>query len=835
MDLLIDRVNYTKGDRIKCRICFVFGHPSDSDVNAGNILNGHTGSLLQEILAVAQVDLKDCYFTSVIKERVTGKATKWIKFGKKNIETTNAYIQAEAALKEELSLCSANVYVPLDDIALYALTRETQISKYRGSILSSTLLDGKKVVGTLHPSSCWRNYIFRHFMVHDLIRVRKESLDPAINLPKTNLIVEPSYQQSLDYILSCNSEELIGYDIETARGQLDCFSLAKSTTDAICIPIIKDGQPYFNLEQEATILQALARLLKNGKVKKVLQNGIYDNTFMFERYGMVINNMEDTMIAHGVLLPDFPKSLAFLCSIYTRHPYYKDDGKQRFKGFLTDDYKFWRYSAQDSLATLEVWLRLKTDVVRMGLWPVYRAHVDIIEPLMQMQWYGQKMDTAAMREDIETGKQRIALLRGELNQLCGGIINSASPKQLCAYFYRHKDIQKYYKNGIPEWPNSKGLQPYLDKGRPTTDVTAMRRLRRRGIPEAEVILKIRGIQKFSSTYLEVKLDEKDYLRCSYNPVGANTGRLSSAKSIFDHGCNRQNLPHALDKYTLCDEDYLYPSLDLSGAENRIVAYYGPVPAMIEAFEKGIDVHKLTASLLYGIPIEQVSSEKGSAGIANSTKSQRDMGKMFNHSGNYDVSYKTLALKTDTPEAAIQPLLNRYHQIYPEVRLLFQSQIINQLRTNSRMVTNLFGRTRKFMDRWGPDLFRDAFAFPAQSSIADIINRWGLIYIYNNPELREVQITNQVHDSLKFKIPLRLGWQNIAHILNTIITNLEQPLTWNGRTFVIPCDLEISRLNYANKAKIPTEKNDTKLAISLQRSWEALGWPDEKRKLTRFKG
>lgn len=211
-----------------------------------------------------------------------------------------------------------------------------------------------------------------------------------------------------------------------------------------------------------------------------------------------------------------------------------------------------------------------------------------------------------------------------------------------------------------------------------------------------------------------------------------------------------------------------------------------------------------------------------------------MGKMFNHSGNYDVSYKTLALKTDTPESAIKPLLARYHQIYPEVQQLFQAQIINQLRSNNRVVTNLFGRRRKFMDRWGDDLFRDAFAFPAQSTIADIINRWGLIYLYNNPEFREVQMTNQVHDAIKFRIPIRLGWERIAYLLNTLMSNLEQPLTWQGRSFVIPCDLDISRTTYANKAKISREPNNTTLAIQLQRKWEALGWPDKKRKLTKFK-
>ena len=822
MDLSLDTpLYYVRGDRTKARICFVFGQPSDADVNIGQILAGNTGALLCELMGVAAIELKDCYFTTVVKHRVKNMGKEYIKFGTKLVTTTNAFIEAEAALAAELSLCSANVFVPLDDVALYTLTRCKQISKYRGSILPSTLLPGRKVIGTLSASSCWRNYIFRHFLIHDLVRIRKESLSAAINLPETTLVIEPTFDESIQYIRQCHLREVIGYDIETARGQLDCFSLAQSTTSSICIPLIKNGQPYFTLEQEAQILKELAALLKTSHIKKVLQNGIYDNTFMFERYGMTIVNMEDTMIAHAVLLPDFPKTLAFLCSIYTRHAFYKDDGKLRFKGFQTDDHSFWRYSAQDSLATLEVWYALKRDVERMCLWETYRVHVDLIEPLMEMQWLGSPMDTAAMAAADAAGQLKIDALRLELNDLCGGPINASSPKQLCAYFYKHSAIAKYYAGEVPSWPNGRNLQPYLKKGSPTTDVTAMRRLRRRGFPEADIILKIRGIQKFSSTYLKVKLDAKDTLRCSYNPVGANTGRLSSSKSIFGYGCNRQNIPHSMDKYTLCRDGVIPYKIDLSGAENRIVAYYGPVPAMIRAFEEGIDVHKLTASLLFGIPLDAVSSEKGSAGIVNSPKSQRDLGKLFNHSGNYGVSYVTLALNTDTPESLIKPSLERYHQIYPEVRQLFQAGIINQLKTGNRIVTNLFGRRRKFMDRWGDDLFRDAFAFPAQSTIADIIDRRGLNYIYNEPSLKEVFLTNQVHDSIEFEIPARLSWEFHAQCLTTIIAQLELPLTWDSRTFIIPCDLDMRRTTYDNYTKIHMEPNITKLAIQLERAWESL--------------
>lgn len=796
-----------KGSPSTCKFCILAGKPTNAEINTHQPFTGRSAELLKTLLTTAGIAETDIYYTHVIK---TPTSKPLISIGKNGPTHGLEYIEEEKKLYEELSLLNARVYIPIDDIALYALTREYKTSKYRGSILYPSVLHGKPCVPTLPPSSAERNYLFRHFMLHDLIKARKESSTPDSRAPQPRLITNPSFSESIQYIRDAYNCSIIGFDIETARGELDCFSIAQSVNDSICIPIVRNGDPAFSAEEELQILLELGRLLANRNVEKVLQNGIYDATFLYERYGLVINSAHDTMIAHGLMYPDFPKSLAFLNSIYTRHPFYKDDGKLRFKGFKTDDTKFWEYSARDSLTTLEIWHHLKPYLERMQLYPTYLSHIALIHPLLQMQWIGNELDIESIREKILVLEAEITTLKASLYMRAGFELNPASPKQLVTYFYA-----------------TLGLPPYLKNKTPTTDVTAMRRLARQGIEEARLIMEIRKRQKFISTYLKVPLDNtrkspKNLYRCSYNPVGTTTGRLSSSSHILGYGGNKQNYPAALKPFILCTPDHITYSLDLSSAENRIVAYLGNIHEMIAAFENDEDVHCKTASLLYGCSPSEISRASGSAGIPNSSKSQRDIGKMCNHSGNYGVGARTLALNTDLPESFVKTCLERYHLIYPEVRQIFQANIIRQLQSN-RTVTNLFGRPRKFMDRWGDDLFKDAFAFPAQSTIADIITRRGINYIYKHQNLsRHLHLINQIHDSIIFSIPLSLPIHLHAQLILSLISSLEQPLTANNNTFVIPCDLTIYRHNYKRSTDLTLSRTDSfAFAKEISRKYELL--------------
>ena len=302
-------------------------------------------------------------------------------------------------------------------------------------------------------------------------------------------------------------------------------------------------------------------------------------------------------------------------------------------------------------------------------------------------------------------------------------------------------------------------------------------------------MKLRGLNKLRSTYLEVKLDDDNRLRCSFNPVGTKSGRLSSGKTIFGTGTNLQNQPPIMKRFMLADDDCVIYNVDLSQAENRIVAYLGPDETMINAFEDGRDIHSQTAGLIFNKPINEVSREAGSCSIGSGEYSERFWGKKANHGLNYGLSYKSFALIYEIPEKDSKFIVERYHTAYPGVRK-FQAQIRASLEKN-RTVTNYYGRKRVFMDRWADPMFKEAYSFIPQSTVADKINKDGMIYLYENQQwFDKVQILNQVHDSIVFQIPVSAGWRYHYEVLMRLKEQLESPIEYNGFKFELPIDCEM---------------------------------------------
>jgi DNA polymerase-1 len=234
------------------------------------------------------------------------------------------------------------------------------------------------------------------------------------------------------------------------------------------------------------------------------------------------------------------------------------------------------------------------------------------------------------------------------------------------------------------------------------------------------------------------------------------------------------------------------NIDLSQAENRTVAYVAPDELMIRAFEDGLDVHSLTGSLISGLPYDQVKEEDGKGiccEIGGGIYTWRFWGKKANHGLNYDLGFRTFAFYYEIPEREAQYIVERYHRAYPGVRQ-YHSWVRNKL-SQGRILENCLGRKRLFMDRWGDELFKEAYSFIPQSSIADKVNHHGLIPLYYNAEYDEVEILNQVHDSLVFQIPTTVPLERHVEILFSLRQSLEQPLVWDGREFVIPADIEFT--------------------------------------------
>lgn len=228
--------------------------------------------------------------------------------------------------------------------------------------------------------------------------------------------------------------------------------------------------------------------------------------------------------------------------------------------------------------------------------------------------------------------------------------------------------------------------------------------------------------------------------------------------------------------------------DLSQAENRIVAYVANEKTMIEAFESGVDIHKKTASLILDKPIEEITTEE-----------RKHVGKPSNHGLNYDLGYRNFGLLHMIPETRAKWIVERYHQSYPGVRLWHET-VRSKLRSD-RILTNLMGRNRKFFGRMDDSLYKEGYAFIPQSTVADIINEMGILFIWEGDDFDEIILLNQVHDSIVFETPY-LNKERCYSQLLRIKKSLETRLVVRNREFVIPAELKIGlRLGFAKKCSL----------------------------------
>lgn len=784
-----------EGDITKAQYIIVGEQPGTKEIRYHRPFVGPAGRELSEDLQAVGIHRQsECYLTNVIKD-LDAPLNSYCR----PYQDTYTYSEKGAKyiniLKEELLQSHESaIFIPTGNVALFALCGRKGITKWRGSIIKPSIVPPRNhwVIPTFHPATVIppkMQYLNKILIQHDMKRAREVAENGFIPKDRT-FKIKPTFTEGVTYLTRAITEGLSGktidLDIEIDRynKQLTCFSIALSPTEVISIALIDHNGDCFTIEQELEIIRILARLLENPLIRKRGQNLVFDCTFLCRRYGIHSVNLDDTMVAQQILMPEFKKGLDFITSVWTDVPYYKAEGKEFLAGQGAWE-KGWRYNALDSIVCAEAHPKQIQALEKQKNLPTYERQRKLLQPLAFMMEHGIKIDVEGMTQEYNDTEKEIVEAEEELNVLAGQTLNAKSPKQLKEYFY-----------------GKLGHAPYKKKGKPTTDETAMKRLSRKGIKEAENVLKIRRLTKLRSTYLDPsKIDSDGRMRCSYNPVGTMFSRLSSSENIFGTGNNLQNQPPEVLRYFRSDDGYIIYSIDLAQAENRIVAYVGRVDTMIKAFEDGLDVHSLTGSLISSKPYETVKEEYKDdipCPLGSGDKTWRFWGKKANHGLNYDLGYKKFSLYYEIPERDGKFIVERYHTAYPGVRQGYHTYVRKQL-TNGRTITNLMGRRTLLLDRWDDALFKKGYSCIPQGTVGDVINERGLNYIYYNQDLfKDVWLLMQVHDSIGFQVPLSIGWAKHAEILLSIIDSLETPLEIHGREFTVPADIAMGYSLYKGK-------------------------------------
>ena len=296
----------------------------------------------------------------------------------------------------------------------------------------------------------------------------------------------------------------------------------------------------------------------------------------------------------------------------------------------------------------------------------------------------------------------------------------------------------------------------------TTSEEVLEKLRDKH-PVVDLILSYRGVKKLLSTYVEA-LPELVYpdgkLHTSFNQTVAATGRLSSSNP------NLQNIPirtpegRAIREAFIPEEGCTFLSADYSQVELRLMAHFSGDEALIEAFRLGQDVHQATAAKIYGLPLEEVTSD------------MRRRAKTANFGIIYGISAFGLSERLSIPRREAKELIDGYFASYPGVARYMQS-VVEEARERG-YVTTLLGRRRLLPDLRSANAVvrgyaeRNAINAPLQGSAADLIK---LAMIRLDEELRarglRSRILLQVHDELNLNVPLE-ELDEVTYLVRTVM-------------------------------------------------------------------
>ena len=795
------------------RFAFVSNLPTHIECKKKEPFKGPRSGQFNRALAVVRIPKYEVYLTHAVK-------ADWIK--ESQIYTEKGFKCPEwgvlqANLIKELSLFKGKIIVLLGELPMRLLLDDPKIKsihKYRGSFFPAERfqhlaepLKGKIILCSFHPdyTGIGKNKDPKAFytFVSDLTRMLNVEAEPEILTSNVDIKIDPRFDEVMKFYKLIETKDICAFDIEAPPDFMTCFSLAVKDSGRVlsmCIPLMDNHGNFWSVQQELEVIQGLARILGNPLIRKIMQNGMFDITYMLRKYKIFTDNFYfDTMLAQHLCYTDLPKSLAYLTSVYTYHPYYKDQGKKVHFELQKDWRSYWKYNAKDSGYLFQIMDELVKELDDFEATDAMTYQMELHKPLIEMFHNGILADKEGI---IEYGKQleiEIEQHQKELNEIVGKEINMNSSPQMIAYFY-----------------GTCMVKPYINRktGNPTCGAVALSRIAKigkKGSAAARVIQLMRTKGKLLTTYFRVKLDPDNKLRCSYNIPGTISGRLSGEATYFDTGTNLMNQPYIFKKYLCADSGYFLTEYDLAKAEAHVVAYLCQDVNMIKAFESGIDVHSYNASKIFDVSIEEVIHEAKTK-KADQKETMRYMGKKVVHASNYDMGGQTFSdnLAKENifiPTSKCNKLLNAYKDRFPGLEK-WKRRIDAEVSEN-KILYDLYGKPKRFLGLLGPALFRNAYSFKPQSTVARLLNN-GMIKMSNDYRLSRIRynidMLATVHDSVVTQTPL-IQKENFLKISQIIDDHMSYTFTHLGRSFKIGLDAKIGLVWAGKTAEISSFTQD----------------------------
>lgn len=491
-------------------------------------------------------------------------------------------------------------------------------------------------------------------------------------------------------------------------------------------------------EGQMPLDQALAMLkpvLEDPAIMKIGQNMKYDAK-IFARYDVDVAPIDDTMLmSYAMHGGEHGHGMDTLSERYLGHTPIPikpllGSGKSAITFDRVPMDKAVSYAAEDADITLRLWQLFKPQLHRSKVTTVYETlERPLVPVLAQMERNGIKVDRDTLSRMSNAFAQKMAGLEAEIHELAGETFNVGSPKQLGEILFD--------KMGIEGGKRGK-------TGAYATGVDVLEDLATEHDLPARV-LDWRQLSKLKSTYtdaLQTHINpDTGRVHTSYSIAGANTGRLASTDP------NLQNIPIRTEEGRRIREAFVAEpgnvlvSLDYSQIELRILAHIADIPALKQAFADGLDIHAMTASEMFDVPLDEM------------TPDIRRKAKAINFGVIYGISGFGLARNLRIPRSEAQGFIDRYFERFPGIRTYMDET--KAFAKENGYVQTLFGRKihTPEINAKGPRAsfaYRAAINAPIQGTAADVIRR-AMVRMPPAIEALPARMLLQVHDELLFEV------------------------------------------------------------------------------------
>jgi DNA polymerase-1 len=549
---------------------------------------------------------------------------------------------------------------------------------------------------------------------------------------------------------------VVAFDTETSsldplRADLVGVSLAVAPGEACYIPIghkmgaddlFGGGGLVAGQMAEAEALELLKPLLEDPGVLKIGQNVKFD-WHMFAQRGIEVAPFDDTMLISYALdsgAGNDGHGMDWLSERWLGHktiPFAEVAGSGRkFIGFARVALDAaTRYAAEDADVTLRLWRVLKPRLVAEGLTTVYETlERPLVTPLARMERRGISIDRDILSRLSGEFAQGMARTEAEIYEMVGAPFNLGSPKQLGDILFGQMGLPGAKKTATGAW---------------STSASVLEDLAEEGHALPARILDWRQLAKLKSTYTDALPSfvnpNTRRVHTSYALASTTTGRLSSSEPNLQNIPVRNEAGRKIRRAFVAEAGHKLISADYSQIELRLLAHIADIPALKSAFAEGLDIHAMTASEMFGVPIQDMPGEV------------RRRAKAINFGIIYGISAFGLANQLGIPREEAGAYIRKYFERFPGIRDYMEAT--KKRARADGFVSTIFGRKCHFprINAANPSerAFNERAAInaPIQGSAADIIRR---AMTRMDAALARAKLSArmllQVHDELVFEAP-----------------------------------------------------------------------------------